>query len=176
MHEKILQRETRFEGRLLRLEVVEVELANGSRSQRELVHHPNAVCAAVLTQEREWVFVRQFRVPTQDLLLEVPAGKIDPGEQPEGTIVRELQEEIGFQSGRVEKLLEFWCTPGFCTERMTAYLVQEAVLDQRQMVEDEFLEVLKVPYAEGIQMALDGRLSDAKSIATMLAAARFLER
>lgn len=175
MEEKVLNRQTRFEGKLLKLEVVDVELADGKPAIREVVTHPNAVCAAVLTRERKWVFVRQYRVPAESLLVEVPAGKIDPGENPDDAIVRELQEEVGYQRGRLEKLMEFWSTPGFCNERMTAYLVSEAELDERVIVEDEFLELVEVSYEEGITMALDGRLADSKSIAAVLAGARLLE-
>lgn len=174
MEEKVLERRTHFEGKLLRLEVVQVELADGSRSVREIVYHPNAVCAAVLTVDKKWVFVRQYRVPAESLLLEVPAGKIDPGEDADAAVIRELQEEVGYKSGKVQKLMQFWSTPGFCNERMTAYLVSDAVLDERQIVEDEFLELVEVPLEEGIAMALDGRLSDAKSVAALLAGARVL--
>jgi ADP-ribose pyrophosphatase len=174
MEEKILERSTQFSGKLLRLEVVQVELADGSRGMREIVYHPNAVCAAVLTVDKKWVFVRQYRVPAEELLLEVPAGKIDPGEDADEAVIRELQEEIGYKSGKVQKLMQFWSTPGFCNERMTAYLVSEAVLDTRHVIEDEFLEVEQVPLEEGIAMALDGRLSDAKSVAALLAGARVL--
>lgn len=174
MEEKVLERSTQFSGKLLRLEVVQVELADGSRGVREIVYHPNAVCAAVLTVDKKWVFVRQYRVPAEALLLEVPAGKIDPGEDADTAVIRELQEEIGYTSGKIQKLMQFWSTPGFCNERMTAYLVSDAVLDTRNVIEDEFLEIEQVPYEEGIAMALDGRLSDAKSIAALLAGARVL--
>lgn len=174
MEEKVLSRKTHFEGKLLRLEVAEVQLSNGNHAQRELVYHPNAVCAAVLTKEQNWVFVRQWRVPTEQLILECTAGKIDGDEQPDRAIERELREEIGFQSGKIQRLMEFWSTPGFCNERMTCYVVSDAVLGESALDEDEFLEVVQVPLQEGLAMALDGRLGDAKSVAAVLAAARFL--
>jgi len=174
VNEKILKRTTHFEGRLLKLEVVDVELPDGRPAQREIVHHPNAVCAAVFTREREWVFVRQFRVPAQSLLLEVPAGKIDPGEDPDRAIERELREEIGYRAGQITRLLEFWCTPGFCHERLTCYLVREAELGEGRPDDGEFLEVVRVGAEEGLAMALDGRLADAKSITAVLAGARQL--
>jgi ADP-ribose pyrophosphatase len=174
MEEKVLHRETRFQGKLLRLEVAEVQLADGSRAQRELVYHPNAVCAAVLTREQNWVFVRQYRVPTEQLILECTAGKIDGDEHPDRAIERELKEEIGYQSGKIQRLMEFWSSPGFCNERMTCYVVSDAVLGQSDLDEGEFLEVVQVGLQEGLAMALDGRLGDSKSIAAVLAAARFL--
>ncbi len=174
MEEKVLSREIRFQGKLLRLEVAEVELADGSRAQRELVYHPSAVCAAVLTREQNWVFVRQWRVPTEQLVLECTAGKIDGDEHPDRAIERELREEIGYRSGKIQRLMEFWCTPGFCNERMTCYLVSDAILGESALDEGEFLEIVQVPLSEGLAMALDGRLGDAKSVVAVLAAARFL--
>ena len=174
MEEKILSRKNHFSGRLLQLDVVDVELADGSRATRELVNHPNAVCAAVMTLQGEWVFVRQYRVPAQSLLVEVCAGKIDAGEDPDQAIERELREEIGYQSGKIERLMEFYSTPGFCNERMTCYLVHEAVLGENQLDPGEFLEVVRVSRQDGLAMALDGRLADAKSVAALLAGARFL--
>lgn len=174
MEEKVLSRQTHFQGKLLRLEVAQVQLHDGSLAQREIVYHPNAVCAAVITTEQNWVFVRQYRVPTEQLILECTAGKIDGQEDPDRAIERELKEEIGFQSGKIQRLMEFWSTPGFCNERMTCYLVSEAVLGESQLDEGEFLEVVQVPLQEGLAMALDGRLGDAKSVAAVLAGARLL--
>lgn len=174
MEEKVLSRQTHFEGKLLRLEVAEVELSNGKKASRELVYHPNAVCAAVLTKEKNWVFVRQWRVPTEGFILECTAGKIDGDEHPDRAIERELREEIGYVSGKIQRLMQFWSTPGFCNERMTCYVVSEAELGESALDEDEFLEVVHVPLEEGLAMALDGRLGDAKSVAAVLAAARFL--
>jgi len=174
VEEKVLSRETRFQGKLLRLEVAEVELADGRRAQRELVYHPGAVCAAVLTREQNWVFVRQWRLPAEQLILECTAGKIDGDEHPDRAIERELREEIGYQSGKIQRLMEFWCTPGFCNERMTCYLVSDAILGESALDDGEFLEVVQVPLSEGLAMALDGRLGDAKSVVAVLAAARLL--
>ncbi|MBT9584982.1 NUDIX hydrolase [bacterium] len=174
MEETVLARQTHFKGRLLQLDVVDVELADGSRGVREVVYHPNAVCAAVLTRQQEWVFVRQFRLPAEALLLEVTAGKIDAGEDPDQAILRELREEIGYQSGQIHRLMEFWSTPGFCNERMTCYVVSDAQLGNSALDEGEFLEVVTVSAQEGLAMALDGRLADAKSVAAILAWARFL--
>lgn len=175
MEEKTLSRVTAFRGKLLQLDVLEVELCDGSRASREVVLHPNAVCAAVLTVDREWVFVRQYRIAAESMLLEVPAGKIDAGENPDQAILRELREEVGCSEGRVVPLMQFWSTPGFCNERMSCYLIHEARLDDDQELDaGEFLEVVRVPFEEGLAMALDGRLSDAKSVAAVLAGARFL--
>jgi ADP-ribose pyrophosphatase len=172
--EKELSRRVEFKGKLLQLDRVEVELPDGRASVREVVWHPGAVCAAVLTTDSEWVLVRQYRFPAQELLLEVPAGKIDAQEEPDVAIWRELREEIGLLSGKLERVCEFWSTPGFCNERMTCYLVTQAVLGESALDEGEFLEVVRVSQSEGLAMAFDGRVRDAKSILALLAAGRHL--
>ncbi len=174
MEEKILSTTSHFRGRLLQLDVLEVELADGGKAQREVVHHPHAVCAAVLTTEGEWALVEQYRVPAAQLLIEVPAGKIDPGENPDEAILRELEEEVGYQQGELIRLAEFWSTPGFCTERMTCYLARNAVLSSNRPDQGEFLEVLRIPAAEGLAWINSGRICDSKSITALLLGARHL--
>ena len=174
MTEVTVERQTCFEGSLLRLEVQQVRLPDGRLTRREIVYHPDAVCAVVLTAERQTVLVRQFRKPVEGVLLEVPAGKIDPGEDPETAIRRELHEEVGMTEGKLEKLLEFYCTPGFCTERLTCYLVTEAVLGTAVPDEGEFIEAVSMPLERALEMALNGEIRDSKSITSLLAAARHL--
>lgn len=174
MEEKTLRTTTHFRGRLLQLDVLDVELADGSKTQREVVHHPHAVCAAVLTPEGEWVLVQQYRVPARQLLIEVPAGKIDPGEDPDKAIRRELEEEVGYRDGELIRLAEFWATPGFCTERMTCYLARNAVLSSNRPDHGEFLEVLRIPATEGLAWISSGRICDSKSITALLLGARHL--
>ena len=174
MDERIVSTSPQFRGKLLQLDVLEVELADGRPARREMVHHPHAVCAAVLTAQGEWALVEQFRVPTGQRLIEVPAGKIDPGEDPDQAILRELREEVCYEGGELVRLSEFWTTPGFCTERMTCYLATQAVLAQNRPDDGEFLEVLRVPAGEGLGWISSGRICDAKSITALLLGARYL--
>lgn len=175
MTEKTLHRQTAFEGRLLRVDVARIRLPDGTETTREIVRHPDAVCAAVLTSAGELVLVRQYRAPVECALLEIPAGKIDPGETSEQAVRRELQEEIGLLDGRIEKLAEFFMTPGFCTERMTVYLVRDAVLGEPAFDHGEFLEVVKVRLEDAPGMIQAGVLQDAKSIAGVLLARQALQ-
>ena len=151
-----------------------MELPDGRATCREIVRHVDAVCAAVFTGDGQAVLVRQYRTATERVLLEVPAGKIDAGETPDQAILRELREEIGFVSGKIEKLFEFYCTPGFCDEKMTAYLVTEAVLGEAHLDDEEFLEVVKMSREELELAVVNGGLSDAKSLATVLESLRRL--
>jgi ADP-ribose pyrophosphatase len=174
MTEKTLSEEAIFKGHLLEVKLLKVELDDGSTARRELVYLPDAVCAAVVTRDGQGILVRQFRKAVESLSLEVPAGRINPGEEPEAAVIRELREEIGYRSGKVHRLFDFWSSPGFCDERMTAFLVTEAELGPSQLDEGEFLELVTVPLSEMVEMAVRGEISDVKSLATVLAAARHL--
>lgn len=176
MSEKTLSRREIFRGKLLTLEVQEVELIDGSKASRELVWHADAVCAVVVTPELETVFVKQFRKPTESFLLEIPAGKIDPGEEPDVAVRRELSEEVGFESGKIIHLMDFFATPGFCNEKLSLYLALDAVLGEQELDEGEFIELVKVPLQEAVAMAMAGQLGDSKSVAGILAAERFLNQ
>ena len=169
--EKTLSKTREFQGKLLTLDVHQVELEDGSRSVREIVLHPDAVCCVVVTKELETVLVRQYRKPIEKPILEIPAGKIDPGEDAAQAAVRELREEVGFQDGKVEHLMDFYSSPGFCNEKLGLYLATEAVLGEQELDEGEFLELVRMPFAEAKQMALRGELGDAKTVAGVLAAA-----
>ena len=169
--EKTLSKTREFEGRLLTLDVHQVELEDGSRSSREIVLHPDVVCCVVLTKELETVLVRQYRKPIEKPILEIPAGKIDPGEDAHLAAVRELREEVGFQDGKVVHLMDFYSSPGFCNEKLGLFLATEAVLGEQELDEGEFIELVRVPFVEAKRMALQGELGDAKTVAGILAAA-----
>jgi ADP-ribose pyrophosphatase len=172
--EKTLSKTRKFEGSLLTLDVHQVELEDGSHSSREIVLHPDAVCCVVVTKEMETVLVRQYRKPIEMPILEIPAGKIDAGEDAAVAAVRELREEVGFEDGKVEHLMDFYSSPGFCNEKLGLFLATEAVLGEQQLDEGEFIELVKVPLSRAKEMALQGELGDAKSVAGILAAAERL--
>ncbi len=151
-----------------------MELHDGSHSERELVWHPDAVCAVAVTKVGEMVLVKQYRKSVERVMLEIPAGKIDPGEDPGQAVRRELAEEIGMVSGQVRHLMDFYSSPGFCNEKLSLYLATEVETGEQQCDEGEFIELVRVPWKEAAQMALSGQLGDAKSVAGVLAAAREL--
>ncbi|MFA5507849.1 MAG: NUDIX hydrolase [Vulcanimicrobiota bacterium] len=169
--EKTLTKTREFQGELLTLDVHQVELEDGSLSSREIVLHPDAVCCVVVTRELETVLVRQYRKAVEKPLLEIPAGKIDSGEDAARAAVRELREEVGFLDGKLEHLMDFYSSPGFCNEKLGLFLATEAVLGEQQLDEGEFIELVQIPLARAKQMALSGELGDAKSVAGILAAA-----
>jgi ADP-ribose pyrophosphatase len=172
--EKTLSKTREFEGKLLTLDVHQVELEDGSHSSREIVLHADAVCCVVLTKGLETILVRQYRKAIEKPLLEIPAGKIDPGEDAAKAAVREIREEVGFQDGKVEHLMDFYSSPGFCNEKLGLFLATEAQLGEQELDDGEFLEMVRLPFAEVKQMALRGELGDAKTVAGILATAAHL--
>jgi ADP-ribose pyrophosphatase len=165
-----------FQGRVLGLEVDRVRLSNGRTTEIELVRHPGAVAVAPVTADGHLLMVRQFRFATGDWLLEVPAGKLDPGEEPDGAVARELEEETGFRAGRIESLGWVWTTPGFTDEVIHLYLALDLEPTRQSLQDDEVLTVERLPIGEAIDRALEGRLFDAKSVCCVLRAARRLGR
>lgn len=172
---ELLESRTVFAGRVLGLEVDRVRLANGKVSELEVVRHPGAVAIAAVTSSGELLLVRQFRYATGDWLLEVPAGKLDPGEEPHTAAARELEEETGYRAGRLEPLGWVWTTPGFSNETIHLYLALDLEPTRQTLEDDELLTVERLPLDEAVERALDGRLYDSKSVCCVLRAARRLD-
>jgi ADP-ribose pyrophosphatase len=161
-----------FAGRLLTLEVHQVQLEDGSVSTRELVWHPDAVCVVVITKSGETVLVKQYRKAVERPLLEIPAGKIDAGEDPMKAAVRELQEEVGYLNGEIRHVMDFFSSPGFCNEKLSLFLAENAELGEQRLDDGEFIELVTVPWDQAVSMALRGELGDAKTVAGILAVAQ----
>ena len=171
--ETTLSKERLFTGRLLTLEVHQVELEDGSHATRELVFHANAVCVVVITTAGDTVLVKQYRKPVEKAILEIPAGKIDEGEDALKAAVRELEEEVGYLKGDIRHLMDFYATPGFCNEKLSLYLAENVELGQQRLDEGEFIELVTLPWEQAVAMALRGELGDAKTVAGILAANHF---
>jgi ADP-ribose pyrophosphatase len=163
-----------YRGRAFAVRVDEVEIKPGVISRLDIVEHTGAVTILPLDEAGDVWFIRQYRHPAGETLLELPAGTLKPGEDPALAANRELQEEIGMRAERLEPIASFWLAPGYSTELMHVYLatgLSEAPLAQD---EDEVISVERIPAAQAPALALDGTLRDAKSIAAVLTAARRL--
>jgi ADP-ribose pyrophosphatase len=171
---ELLESRRMFQGRVLGLEVDRVRLANGRVSELEIVRHPGAVAIAPVSATGDLLLVRQFRYATGDWLLEVPAGKLDPGEDPHSAASRELEEETGFRPGRLESLGWVWTTPGFSNEVIHLYLALDLEPATQSLQDDEVLTVERLSLDDAVERALDGRLFDSKSVCCVLRAARRL--
>jgi ADP-ribose pyrophosphatase len=143
-------------------------LPNGELSDREVIEHPGAVCLVPMVDEDHVCLVRVYRFATGQSLVEVPAGTLDPGEHPDVTAARELREETGYSAAKIRKLAEWWVSPGILTERMHLYVCEGLTLGKTNLQPDESIETTLVPWDEAMAMTLDGRIEDAKTLASLL--------
>ncbi|MGF1599296.1 MAG: NUDIX domain-containing protein [Acidimicrobiales bacterium] len=173
-----LSEELIHQGAVVSFRRLEVEGPGGARFHRDVVRHPGAV-AVVAVDGAEVFLVRQYRASLDTNLWEIPAGKRDvDGEPPEITARRELEEEVGIAAGTIEPLLVIHHSPGFCDELGFIFLATDLtdVPQRLEGPEEQVMLVARVPLTEAVDMALDGRMTDAKSVAGLLAAARRLGR
>lgn len=164
--EKTVSTEQIFKGKIISLQVDEVELPNGKLSKREIVRHPGAVGLIALTDDNKIVMVEQFRKPLERSLLEIPAGKLEPGENPDVTAERELEEETGYRAGNMEYISSFYTSPGFANEIIHLYLATELekVENPAEADDDEFVELVELSLEESLVCIENDRIYDAKTI------------
>lgn len=139
--------------------------------QREVVHHPGSAVIIPVFEDDTVALVCQYRHPAGRYLLEAPAGTLQRGERPEEGAARELEEELGVVAGNMEKLTEFFVSPGFCEEKMWLYLATELIKTKQQLEDDEILEVVRIPYSQALEMITAGEIEDAKTIIGLMLAA-----
>jgi ADP-ribose pyrophosphatase len=138
---------------------------------REVVHHPGSAVIVPVFEDGTVALVRQYRHPAVRYLLEAPAGTLEGMERPEEGAARELEEELGVVAGRLEKLIEFFVSPGFCEEKMWVYLATDLKETTQKLEEDELVEVVRVSLARAFEMVADGEIEDAKTIIGLMLAA-----
>jgi ADP-ribose pyrophosphatase len=164
---RVLSSRTIYRGRIVHLDVDRIVEPSGLEVEREVVRHPGAAVMLPVTADRRVILVRQFRYAAGETLLEVPAGTIDPGESPEETARRELVEETGYYPGRLEKLTEFFPSPGVLAERMHLFLATELEKRERSLDEDESLELVELPWEEALALEPGKDVRDAKTIVAL---------
>jgi ADP-ribose pyrophosphatase len=163
LREEVIETEEIFNGRVIKVTHDKVRLPDGTTSRREIVHHNGAV-ALIAIHDDHLYFVRQFRVPTGEVLLEIPAGKVEMDEAPIETAKKELKEEIGAVASNINKLYEFYTAPGFASEIIHLYIAEGLEFEAQALEKDEFLDIEKIHKAS-LQGALEtGRIRDAKTI------------
>ena len=165
---------TPYQGALITVRVDTVRLPDGKEAVREIVSHPSSVCIVPVDGRGNALLVRQYRKAVESLLLEAPAGKMEAGEDPETTALRELREEVGHTANCLQALGAFHVAPGWCTQMMHAYLATDLVQARLDADDDEFIEVVRVPLAEIPGKIASGEICDAKSIAALLLAMRVM--
>ena len=167
--ETTVSSQTIFKGHIVKLTVDQVRLPDGNPAQREVVYHPGGVAVLALDGENWVTLVRQYRYPIRQLLLELPAGKLDHGlEDPIEGARRELAEETGLEAEEWTYLGHILASPGFCTEDLHMYLARGLTRKGQHLDEDEFLDVVTMPFEELVGQVMDGTITDAKTVAATL--------
>src|SRR5262245_59694517 len=165
---RVLETRRVYDGKVLALDVDTVLEPGGVRALREVVRHRGSVACLPVHADGRVVLVRQYRYAVQASVWELPAGRLDPGETPEEGARRELEEEVGLRAGRMEKLAEFWTTPGFCDEAMHLYRATELVQVEARPEADERIETLTTSFAEARAMMAKGDVREGKTLVALL--------
>ncbi|RKQ37724.1 NUDIX hydrolase [Oceanobacillus halophilus] len=163
--EKTVKTEEIFNGKIVQLQIDEVQLPNGKTSKREIIKHPGAVAVIPITKDNKIVFVEQYRKPLEKSLVEIPAGKLERGENPLVAAVRELEEETGYTTNSLSFVTSFYSSPGFANELLHIYITDDLVkLDEPQPGDDdEFVEIVELTLDEAKQYVEEERIHDAKT-------------
>jgi len=169
MYEKTLSRKTVYEGRILNVEVLDVELENGKKSIREIVQHGVAVAIIPRMPDGRFVFIRQFRKPMERICFEVVAGNVDhDGEHEAQTAIRELQEETGYIAESMELLGPIYPSVGYCTERIDVFFCEVTGRGDTAFDDDERIETVIVSESEMDEMIRTNLIADAKTLAAWM--------
>lgn len=163
--EKTITSDFKYKGRVITLQVDEVLLPNGKTSNREIVKHPGAVAVMAITEDKKIILVEQYRKALERSIVEIPAGKIEPGELPEVTARRELEEETGYTTKKLKYIQSFATSPGFADEIIHLYFAEniEKMTEKADLDEDEFVELLYVSIQEMELLIKNMQIYDAKT-------------
>ena len=174
LKEKTIQTKTVHEGAFLTLNIDEVLLPNGNTSTREWIKHPGAVCCIPIFPDGKIGLIKQYRYAVKEQMIEIPAGKLDQNEIPEKCALRELEEEIGYQSNKLTLLANIHPAIGFTDEKMWLYLAEDLVKTKQSLDADEFLHLFPTKLEEAVEMVWKGEITDVKTIIGILWAQRII--
>jgi len=170
LKEELVSSRRTYEGRIVSLRVDTVRLPSGRITTREIVEHGGSVAIVALSEEDNVLLVNQFRAAVGRVLLEIPAGTLEAGEEAETCALRELREETGYVAAHIEELHVFYTSPGFCNERIWLYLATGLKPGSQDMATDESIEVMELPLSRALEMIGSGEICDGKTILGLLAA------
>ena len=156
-----------FEGKIINLRVDTVELENQKYAKREIVEHKSASAIVAITEKNELLLVKQYRKAVEDFLYEIPAGILNIAEEPIECALRELREETGFEAKKIEKIYEFYTSPGFSNEKVYLFKAEELTFISTNFDEDECVETFAVTREEAKKMIETGRIMDSKTLIGM---------
>ena len=170
VEEKTISSEMIYEGAILNLRRDKVTVKDGRTAYRENVEHKGAVALVPVTADNKVVMVRQYRKACEKVLLEIPAGKLDPGEEPLECAVRELREETGYTAEKIQRISEFYVACGYSGEKISIYLCTGLTAGSTDFDEDEALDIVEISFEELYAMCINDELEDSKTIAGILIA------
>ena len=174
MEEKTLDSRLIFDGVLLKLYRDGVEVPSGGQSVREYVHHPGGAAVVALDGDGNVYLERQFRYPYRKVVTEIPAGKLEEGEDPSDAIRRELKEELGAEAGQWDFLGHIMPSVGYTDEMLYLFLARDLTFGETHWDKGELLEPFKLPFAEALAQAADGRINDGKTVSALFRADRLI--
>ncbi|MFC5714111.1 NUDIX hydrolase [Thalassorhabdus alkalitolerans] len=163
LYEETVKSTNIYKGKIVDLNLLDVRLPNGKDGKREVINHPGAVAVIALTEDNKLVLVRQFRKPLEKHLIEIPAGKLEEGEDPSVTVARELEEETGYKAKEFQKITSFYTSPGFADELVHIYEAKGLMAGTAGTDEDEFVDVLEVTLEEAEELMEKQEIHDAKT-------------
>lgn len=176
LHEETLSSKTIFEGHIIKVLNDDVALENGCTAKREVVCHNGGVCVAALTENNEVLLVRQFRYPYKEVLLELPAGKLEKGEDPFEAVKREQKEETGTTGENYTFLGNLYPSPGYCNEIIRIWACRVTSNGKQHLDDDEFLEVERIPLEKAVDMVLNNEIPDSKTQVGILKTAHLVKQ
>ena len=176
LEEKKLSSEEIFDGVAIHLFKDEILLPNGNKGIREVIRHPGAVCVLPVTEDGQVVFVNQFRYALNKVTLEVPAGKLEKGEDPMEAALRELSEETGLTANNIFSIGDLYTTPALIDEVIHMYIATDLIEGEQHLDEDEFVNTLKMPLNEAVDMVMNGEIKDSKTQTIILKADKYFQK
>ncbi|MBI5698764.1 NUDIX hydrolase [Candidatus Saganbacteria bacterium] len=164
MQERTIKSKKIYKGRIISVRDDTVRMATGRVTSREVVEHPGAVGVIALTSKSEIILVRQYRKPVEQVMLEIPAGLFNKGENLAAAAKRELEEETGYKAGKIKKVFSAFMSPGYSTERFHYFLTKDLKKTSQRYEEDEHIKVVKLPLLKAWHMVKSGQIKDNKTI------------
>ncbi len=170
MSYEVLESKVTHEGKIVKITVDKLRMPDGSEAYREtVIRGKNAAAVLAVDNDGSLIFVRQYRHAFGEMLLEIPAGVLEDGEEPEEGVLRELEEETGKKAETLEFLCEMYPTVGYCTEKIQLFIATDMTEGQQKLDADEFLEIEKYTPEEAVEMIYKGEIKDGKTIAAIFA-------
>jgi ADP-ribose pyrophosphatase len=176
LFEKELKREYIYEGKILKLRHDKVELPDGKVADREIIEHSGGSGVLAVTENDEILLVKQYRRPYDEVTYEIPAGKLNPGENPEENARRELSEETGLTAKNIVHIGDLYTTPALIDEVIHMYIATDLTQGEQHLDYDEFVNTLKIPLSKAVDMVMAGEIKDSKTQTVILKADKYFER